>query len=54
MTYKIFKLTHNENKKTYYGKSKLNDNILLNLMKNYENNPKLSYYEILKDKDFTI
>ena len=52
--YSIFKLTNKENEKSYYGKTRCKFNILINLMRNYENNKDLKYYEILKDRNYSI
>ena len=50
----IFKLTNNKTGETYYGKSKIKFNLLLNLMKNYYYDPKSPYFNILKDGDYIL
>ena len=52
--YKLFLLKNEVDNSTYYLKSKLDINILINLLKSYKNDDKSPYYQILKDFNYSI
>lgn len=53
--YKIYKLENLETNKTYYGKSKLSDRILQNIINNYSySKDNLLMYEIIKDHNYNL